>query len=104
VGLQIPDSISFLARQFGAIRKLWAVRDIGYFAQLQSCNSEKATMSDNIAIQFRAKRDLYNRLENWRREQDRIPPVADAARHLIERGLDAVASTKSKSKEKGVAA
>jgi hypothetical protein len=61
-------------------------------------------MSDNIAIQFRAKRDLYNRLENWRREQDRIPPVADAARHLIERGLDAVASTKSKSKEKGEAA
>jgi hypothetical protein len=71
---------------------------------LQPCNSEKATMSDNIAIQFRAKRDLYNRLENWRREQDRIPPVADAARHLIERGLDAVASTKPKSKEKGAAA
>ena len=61
-------------------------------------------MPDNIAIQFRAKPDLYNRLENWRREQDRIPPVADAARHLIERGLDAEASTNSNSKEKGQAA
>jgi hypothetical protein len=83
---------------------LTRIRGISYLAKLQPSNSEKATMSDNIAIQFRAKRDLYNRLENWRREQDRIPPVADAARHLIERGLDAVASTKSKSKEKGEAA
>jgi hypothetical protein len=83
---------------------LTQIRGIGNLAMLQPSNSEKATMSDNIAIQFRAKRDLYDRLENWRREQDRIPPVADAARHLIERGLDAVASTKSKSKEKEEAA
>jgi hypothetical protein len=57
-------------------------------------------MSDKIAIQFRAKRDLFNRLENWRRAQRRIPPLADTVRKLIERGLDAEASTKN-SQSKG---
>jgi hypothetical protein len=68
------------------------------------CNGEIATMSDNIAVQFRANPDLRNRLENWRREQNPIPPIADAARHLIERGLDAEVSTNSNSREKGQAA
>ena len=61
-------------------------------------------MRNNPAVQFRPKPDLRKRLEDWRRVQDNIPPIADTVRHLVERGLDAEASTRSKSKDEGKAA
>ena len=43
------------------------------------------------AIQARFGGALFERIEEWRRTQRRIPPLADTVRFLVKRGLDAEA-------------
>jgi hypothetical protein len=59
-------------------------------------------MSDNIAIQFRINRKLYEQLENKRGAERPIPPLADIVRRLLEGALDAEASAKAPSSEEAV--
>jgi hypothetical protein len=49
------------------------------------------------AIQARFGDVLFDRIEEWRRTQRRIPPLADTVRKLVERGLDAEASKRNRS-------
>jgi hypothetical protein len=48
-------------------------------------------MPDNLengsAIQVRVRGPLFDRLENWRRSQPKIPSRSEALRALIERAL-----------------
>jgi hypothetical protein len=47
---------------------------------------------NRCAIQVRLCGSLYERLENWRRSQPKIPARADALRSLLERALDEAAA------------
>jgi hypothetical protein len=41
------------------------------------------------AVQTRFGDLLFDRMEEWRRAQKRIPPLADTVRQLVKRGLNA---------------
>jgi hypothetical protein len=43
---------------------------------------------DTSAMQVRVSGSLRERVENWRRQQSKIPPLSETLRALIERGLD----------------
>jgi hypothetical protein len=40
------------------------------------------------AIHVRLRGSLFERLEDWRRTQEKIPPRSDAIRELLQRALD----------------
>jgi hypothetical protein len=42
----------------------------------------------DTAVHVRLRGSLYDRLENWRRSQPKIPARSDALRALIERALE----------------
>lgn len=44
---------------------------------------------DGTAIQARFDGPDFARIEDWRRSQTRIPPLAETVRMLVKRGLDA---------------
>jgi hypothetical protein len=50
-----------------------------------------ASTTDNselrAAVHARVCQSLDKRIEDWRREQPKIPPRSDAIRQLLERGL-----------------
>lgn len=45
--------------------------------------------SDTERLQIVAPRSWVKRIEEWRREQERIPSMAAAIRQLVEMGLEA---------------
>jgi hypothetical protein len=45
-------------------------------------------MSETTAVQVRLETELFDRLESWRRSQERIPPRSVALRVLIEQALE----------------
>lgn len=45
--------------------------------------------ADGIAIQARFNAQLFDEIENWRRSQPKIPPLATAIRALVVQGLSA---------------
>jgi hypothetical protein len=56
------------------------------------------------AIQARFPRPEFELLENWRRGQPRIPPLSEAVRTLVLRGLGASEAEQQSSTTKGQAA
>jgi hypothetical protein len=40
-------------------------------------------------FQMRVRKSFLDRIDAWRREQDDIPPRAEAIRRLVEKGLEA---------------
>jgi hypothetical protein len=48
---------------------------------------QDANTTDGTAIHVRLRGSLFERLENWRRSQSKIPSRSDALRLLIERAL-----------------
>ena len=53
-------------------------------------------MSGNgVAIQARFSEPELDEIENWRRAQRKIPPLAHAVRALVRRGLKAVQDDQS---------
>jgi hypothetical protein len=48
---------------------------------------------DGGAIHARVREPLYGAVEGWRRRQKKIPPLAEAVRQLIKRGLAAEAES-----------
>jgi hypothetical protein len=45
--------------------------------------------NDLILITARIRKEQLEKLEDWRRRQDRIPPMTEAVRVLLDRGLAA---------------
>jgi hypothetical protein len=43
--------------------------------------------NDSAAIQVRVSGPLREKLENWRKAQDRVPPLSQALRQLLEKAL-----------------
>ena len=54
--------------------------------------AKETTMHDTVenggAIHVRLHGSLFERLEDWRRAQDKIPARSDAIRKLLQRALD----------------
>jgi hypothetical protein len=44
-------------------------------------------------FELRLPADLGDQIDNWRRQQPDLPPRAEAARRLIELGLEAASAT-----------
>jgi hypothetical protein len=40
-------------------------------------------------FQMRVRKSFMDKIDNWRRHQDDIPPQAEAIRRLVEKGLEA---------------
>jgi hypothetical protein len=58
---------------------------------------QDACTHDGTAIYVRLRGVLFERLENWRRSQSKIPSRSDALRFLIERALAANSSASAAS-------
>jgi hypothetical protein len=58
--------------------------------------SEDDAERDGMAIQARFDGPDFARIENWRRLQPKIPPLAETVRMLVKRGLDAEGRTKER--------
>jgi hypothetical protein len=56
---------------------------------------------EGAAIQARFDGLDFARIEDWRRAQTRIPPLAETVRLLVKRGLDAERRAKGRTKECG---
>jgi hypothetical protein len=55
--------------------------------QRKETKMQDASTPNGNAIHVRLRGSLFERLENWRRSQSKIPSRSDALRLLIERAL-----------------
>jgi hypothetical protein len=61
-------------------------------------------MARTIPATAKFKEPEFELIENWRRAQPRIPPLSEAVRRLVFRGLEAEAAEQRSSGGKGKAA